>query len=394
MTNRCLKMLINWTALALAASVPLFAHNSQQTQNSDLAVECQLTGPMAVALAPGQPARYTVTGQLCATKDELSDGTTVQLLIHGATYNRDYWDFGTINGIRYSYARETAAHGFPTFALNQLGAANSSRPASAEITVEAAAYVAHQIVQKLRDGSISGVRFGKVIIIGHSLGSTAVWQEAITYGDVDGVVVTGAAHSLASAFINFTPAPFYPATDDPKFANSGLDTGYLTTVPGVRSALFYSSPDYDPAIILQDERRKDVVSATELSTGIQLVTSNATQAIQVPVLTILGSNDLTTCGANPQGGNFDCSFGAIVATQEAPFYSSKAQLHACVIPASGHDVNLAVNHVLSAADSVAWSFAFVGQPTHSREAFDGGYRGLPWNDGLPWNCGGPSKQSE
>jgi len=349
---------------------------------------------MAVALAPGQPARYTVTGQLCATKDELSDGTTVQLLIHGATYNRDYWDFGTINGIRYSYARETAAHGFPTFALNQLGAANSSRPASAEITVEAAAYVAHQIVQKLRDGSISGVRFGKVIIIGHSLGSTAVWQEAITYGDVDGVVVTGAAHSLASAFINFTPAPFYPATDDPKFANSGLDTGYLTTVPGVRSALFYSSPDYDPAIILQDERRKDVVSATELSTGIQLVTSNATQAIQVPVLTILGSNDLTTCGANPQGGNFDCSFGAIVATQEAPFYSSKAQLHACVIPASGHDVNLAVNHVLSAADSVAWSFAFVGQPTHSSEAFDGGYRGLPWNDGLPWNCGGPSKQSE
>jgi pimeloyl-ACP methyl ester carboxylesterase len=136
----------------------------------------------------------------------------------------------------------------------------------------------------LRSGSIAGIRFGKVIIIGHSLGSTAVWQEAITHGDVDGVVITGAAHSLASAFINFMPPPFYPAVDDPEFANSGLDTGYLTTVPGVRSALFYSSPDYDPAIIPLDERRKDVVSATELTTGVQPVTSNATQAIQVPCI--------------------------------------------------------------------------------------------------------------
>ena len=158
MKDRCLKMLIGWTALALAACVPMFSQSTQQTQNSDLAVRCQLSGPMAVALAPGQPARYTVTGQLCATRDELSDGSTVQLLIPGATYNRDYWDFGTINGIRYSYARATAAHGFPTFALDQVGAANSSHPASDEITVQAAAYVAHQIVQRLRDGSIRGIR--------------------------------------------------------------------------------------------------------------------------------------------------------------------------------------------------------------------------------------------
>jgi len=391
MKTRRPKTLFNWTVLALCACAPSFSQNSSQELNSDAVVVCQLSGPIQVALAPGRPANYTVSGQLCATKDELSNGTTVQLLIHGATYNRDYWDFGTVNRIKYSYARETSAHGFPTFALDQLGTANSSHPESDQITVQAAAYVAHQIVEGLRSGSIVGIRFGKVIIIGHSLGSTAVWQEAITYGDVDGVVITGAAHSLASAFINFVPPPFYPAVDDPEFANSGLDTGYLTTVPGVRSALFYSSPNYDPAIIPLDERRKDVVSATELTTGVQLVTSNATQAIRVPVLTILGSNDLTTCGPNPQGGNFDCSSGAVVATQEAPFYSSRAQIHACVIPASGHDINLSVNHVLPVADTVAWSLAFVGQRAGEMQNFEGGYRGLSWNDGLPWNCGGSSK---
>jgi hypothetical protein len=41
--------------------------------------------------------------------------------------------------------------------------------------------------------------------------------------------------------------------------------------------------------------------------------------IKVPVLTILGGNDATSCGPSSQGGNFDCSSGAIVATQEAPF---------------------------------------------------------------------------
>lgn len=137
-----------------------------------------------------------------------------------------------------------------------------------------------------------------------------------------------------------------------------------------------------------------MVSATELTTGAQLVTSNATQAIQVPVLTILGSNDLTTCGPNLEGGNFDCSSGSVVATQEAPFYSAKAQIHACVIPASGHDVNLAVNHVLPVADSVAWSFAFVGQRARDRQIFNGGYRSLPWNDNLPWNCGSGARQPE
>ena len=141
-----------------------------------------------VALTPGTPASYTVSGELCATEDELSTGGTVQLLIHGAAYNHTYWDFGTVNGIQYSYARDVAAHGFPTFALDLIGAGNSSHPPSNQVTNEVTAYVAHQIVQGLRSGSVNGsplglrVPFSKVIIVGHSLGSVTVWQEAINYG--------------------------------------------------------------------------------------------------------------------------------------------------------------------------------------------------------------------
>jgi len=125
------------------------------------------------------------------------------------------------------------------------------------------------------------------------------------------------------------------------------------------------------------------------------VTSTATLAIHVPVLTIIGRNDFTTCGPNPQGGNFDCASGAVVAMQEEPFYSRDARIHGCIVPGSGHDMSLAINHELQVADAAAWSAAFVGQRRSEnrddfgdRRDFDASERGLPWNDGLPWNCGG------
>lgn len=278
----------------------------------DDAVLCRNYPATPVALASGQPTSYTVSGELCATEDQLRDGTTLQLLIHGATYNHNYWDFGWIDGIEYSYARESAAHGFPTFAIDLLGSGRSSQPPSDQLNVQAAAFVAHQIVQGLFSGSITGVSFGKIILVGHSLGSTVVWQEAVTYGDVDAVIVTGAAHSLTARFMQLAQADFYPAVNDPKFSHSGLDAGYLTTVPGTRSTFFYSAPNFDPAVLAADEGRKDVVPGTLLATGAPLATTTATLAIQVPVLTILGSDDVPTCGSNPQGGTFDCSSGAAV----------------------------------------------------------------------------------
>src|SRR5271165_4995520 len=312
-TKSLLSSLLLWISLGVMsclADAP-DGRNTESFAGDNAVMSRHFTIP--VALAPGKPASYTISGELFATEDELVAGTTVQLLVAGATYTHDYWDFGTVDGRRYSYARDVAAHGFPTFAFDGIGSGNSSHPPSDQVTVQSAAYVAHQIVQGLRSGSVTGIQFGKVIIVGHSLGSTAVWEEAISYADVDGVIITGAAHSITTKFL--TANALYPAVDDPKFANSGLDTGYLTTVPGVRSTLFYSFPDYDPAIIPVDEARKDVVSASELGTGIALVNSTASVAIQVPVLTILGSNDFTTCGPNPQCGNFDCSSGALVATQ-------------------------------------------------------------------------------
>jgi pimeloyl-ACP methyl ester carboxylesterase len=157
--------------------------SSESFAGDDAVVSRRFTIP--AALAPGQPASYSVSGGLFATQNELVAGTTVQVLVAGATYTLDYWDFGTVDGRRYSYARAVAAHGFPTFAFDEIGSGNSSHPPSDQVTIQSAAFVAHQILQALRNGSVAGIQFGKVIIVGHSLSCLVVWVEAIKFGDVD-----------------------------------------------------------------------------------------------------------------------------------------------------------------------------------------------------------------
>lgn len=315
---------------------------------------------VSVSLAAGQPADLSVWGQLCATPRERVWGTTVQLLIHGATYTHTYWDFGVVNGQDYSYARDVAAAGIPTFAIDQLGAGNSSHPLSTDVTIQVAAYAAHQVVQALRNGTATGIRFGKVVEVGHSFGSVASTLEAGTYHDVNGVILTADTHA-DTAFHNNAQPDIYPAGDDPLFAGSGLDSGYLTTVPGTRGYLFYAPGDAEPAVIAQDEATKSTIPLTMFLGGLQVLQSDDTAAISVPALLIDGSHDQLSCGALAGGGTYDCSSGSAIAAQEAPYYSPAAQLRACIVPGSGHDINLSLNHQTAEAQAILWTYEYVGQ---------------------------------
>ena len=138
---------------------------------------------------PGAPG--TIARPAVPARGEAPD--TVQLLVHGGTYNSAYWDL-PYQPERYSYQRDMAAHGYATFAADQLGAGRSSRPLSLPLSVWAAAESTHEVVGHLRAGHVGGVRFAKVVIVGHSVGSGVVAVEASTYHDVDGVVLTGITH--------------------------------------------------------------------------------------------------------------------------------------------------------------------------------------------------------
>src|SRR5262249_54938207 len=156
----------------------------------------------------------------------------------GATYGHVYWDF-PYQPDTYSYVRALNAEGYSTFNIDRLGTGMSSHPLSALLTLDAHAYVTHEIVQDLLNGSIANQAFAQVLLVGHSLGSVIGWLEAGTYHDVAGVMITGLTHHLNAAHMALVSNSTYTAILDPRFAGQALDPGYLTTRPGTRGNDFY-----------------------------------------------------------------------------------------------------------------------------------------------------------
>jgi pimeloyl-ACP methyl ester carboxylesterase len=298
-----------------------------------------------------------VAGQLCA--DPHDRHQTLQLLVHGATYNRSYWDF-SVRPEQYSYVRYAQGAGFATLALDRLGAGASDHPPG--LTTTSSALTLHQIVTALRQGTAttaSGrpVRFDRILLVGHSFGTYISWLEAGTFGDVDGLIASGASHLLNPPGQAVALGAIYPAAFDPKFAAAGFPADYLTTVPGTRATLFYYAANADPAVIAADEATKDVVSAGFFSD--QTAGFGLTGNIHVPVLGVVGDFDTLACdGAS-------CSSSGSFAS-EAATYPSDACFTPVVLPNAGHDLNLHRNAPVWFTIAQGWALSRVGVRSNLR----------------------------
>src|SRR5688572_14466912 len=82
-----------------------------------------------VALGPGQPAIYQISGTLCLPTTWAPGPHQIDVLVHGATYDRSYWDWPQ-QSPAYSFVMRTLQAGRATFAYDTLGAGQSSRPVS------------------------------------------------------------------------------------------------------------------------------------------------------------------------------------------------------------------------------------------------------------------------
>ncbi len=309
---------------------------------------------LQVRLAEGAAETYNVVGTLCS--EGPAAGKTVQLLLHGATYARYYWDFPYQND-HYSYVSSATKRGYATFNLDRIGNGNSDHPDGNLVDLNANGYVVLQVVQALRDGKIASTPFEKVIVVGHSMGSFSAINFASRFpGNADGIILTGFVHDVDWTFFWNTLYPtVYPTQYDPKFAQFPYPN-YLTTQPGTRGGDFFYLPNVDPALLAVDENLKQTVSMGELVSFFNAVYDQSSKNVVGPVQIVIGQYDSLFCGDNVN----HCSDEATIQNYEQTFFGPSACLETAMISDAGHDLNLHLNANAAYSKMLSWADRYVG----------------------------------
>jgi len=333
-------------------------------------------------MTPTGARNQTMFAKLCWPRGR--SPRTVQLLVHGISYDGRYWSFPDPSGgtPRYHYVAAATKAGFATLAIDRIGSGRSSHPVSTQLTIDSNAYTVHQAVQALRDGSVripQRARFAKVVYVGHSYGTWTGWNEVSRYDDVDAAVFTGAFEEVSmSAPLLLLPS-MVPAALDPRFENERLDPGYLTTTAGTRDELFYKPARYDRKVVAHDERTKQTLTVSEILNFPQILNRN--YQIKKPTLLVAGTNDALFCReslsafppvlggtgtiadlldnlAEPLGlvvptatqdvsgirwGGANCDTPRALIRDERAHLGHPKKLDAFVLQGAGHDLNQALN---------------------------------------------------
>ncbi|HWC78423.1 MAG TPA: alpha/beta hydrolase [Pseudonocardiaceae bacterium] len=361
----------------------LFASTARRSVVGSLALLAATTGVAGLA-APASAAPATtcrnvsvpvsaagqsgfIAGTLCAPPQ----ATAVQLLIHGWTYDRNYWDL-PYDPDTYSYVRAANRDGYATLDIDRLGDGQSSHPLSAFDNFYADVSTVHQVIGALRTGQL-GQPFGKVIEVGHSLGSLVTMTEAGLYKDADAIITTGIAHSLN--YVNVVSkiiADDYPAATDPRFTGSGLDPAYLTSDPGTRGG-FYNPADTDPQVVAKDEQLKQTGNLVELATLAAYNVLNVDRTLNIPVDEVVGERDPFICGLLGPS----CSSSEALAAYERPFYGPNATVVGYRVPNSGHDVQLEPSAPTTDAQMLSFSDTHIGHGTGATGTAPGAATPIP-----------------
>jgi pimeloyl-ACP methyl ester carboxylesterase len=309
-------------SLALALAAPVVAH-------AQLMVCSMLT--IRVPSVDGGPIDVKMAGTLCRPEFQPMPHT-VQLLVHGATYTRAAFNWPQ-NPATYSYAQDAIDAGYATFAVDRLGHGESDHPAANNLTIQAGTTALHGVVQALRSGALGGTPFTKVIFVGTSLGAVHGYDYGGRYSDIDGYAFFGSVHFIKQSWFNLFQANIQPWPADP-------NSGYLTSAPGSRGALFYNTATADPAVINQDEALKDTITGAEINTALPFVqvsaASSPTQSINKPVLIHMGQFDNLACGG--PDGIASCTVASIQSLEQ-PYFTHATSFTVQITANSGHQLS-------------------------------------------------------
>lgn len=238
---------------------------------------------------------YELSAHYCEPPRDVPRKNTLQLLAHGATFNKGMWDF-QYNPENYSYTRYMNRAGYATLAIDLLGSGNSSHPPGfLEAQTETLLQTVHQVLGRLRSGDILGEPVEKIALVGHSLGGMIGVGLADKYPeDVDVLVLLGVAWNKALVYPAFMAGLQSAARVQRPEAWGDYDDFYQTqSTPASREAANFAGEYEQGALELDFETRDLDTLGIAISFASQLVRAPKFTA---PVFLGIGGNDVFFCG--------------------------------------------------------------------------------------------------
>lgn len=299
---------------------------------------------------------YSVVGYLYHEGKKVHN-RLLQVVVHGATYDHEYWDLPTIGGREYSYARSMAERGYNVLALDLPGSGESSKPDGDFFGLAEAASSLHQVVSSLRTPSNpAGRGFGTIALVGHSNGSvTAIYAQG-TYGDADALVTTGWVHGCRGL-------PLDPTNP---LLGAALATPYVSLPGFVRASIFYAAPFADPAVIAYDNTSLNNAMPRHQLLDLLGIHGDITARCATGTSTTLTRAQLVTVPVLVQAGQFDLAIAPAAIVNNAPteqsFYGASSSVTVQVLPDIGHAFNAHITHQQGWTQIDGWLRHALGHP--------------------------------
>jgi pimeloyl-ACP methyl ester carboxylesterase len=236
---------------------------------------------------------FTIKGTYCVPKNRKAD--TLQVLVHGITYNKSMWaGFGLDD--KYNWHAYANARGYASLAFDRLGHGdNPQRPDPLTVVQpQLQIDIFHQIISSVRGAdNVLKQKFDKVVWVGHSWGSYLGAAFAAQYpADIEALVVTGYNNYLD--FSSVIAADWVSAGDfNPARFGAGLAKGYVTMSQLAQRISGFYAGGFDAAIPPVDFAYEDTLTVGEIG-GLPAILGPAA-GYTGHVLAVTGVDDILFC---------------------------------------------------------------------------------------------------
>jgi pimeloyl-ACP methyl ester carboxylesterase len=292
---------------------------------------------------------FGISARFCEpAKTVHSRRNTVQLLVHGFTYSKDYWSALAFPGYQpnhYSWIEYASNEGYPTLSIDRLGSGLSSHPDPVSVVqLPLEVNIINEIVLGVKNGSILNQPFSKVVYVGHSfascLGNAIIAQYPKS---CNAFILTGYSANLADAPLLTKPAC------EVSIRFSKLSPGYQATFNATnrQGVLYGPVGTFDSEVFSLDFRTQDTITVGQAATiGMGFQTGpNYTG----PVHIISGAKDAVFCNDADCGSGATSQLGAT-----AKFFPASSSFSYYAVPDTGHDINLQYSARESFNDAHTW----------------------------------------